>query len=130
MDYTLTSNQGPVHKSEVIVIPTSVTQTFENDYMKLSAPSGWKISPVNKTSNVGTCVNKTNCTYKTKTEVDPSAVNITKGNYILYINTRAKQTSGIIGGRLGEILIGAPSFGAVIKDYSSANSCANLIEGN
>lgn len=103
----------------------SLIQSYESDYMTLDILSGWKIKPVNKKSTVGTCVNKTNCTYKTKTEVDSSAVNITKDNYILYINTRAKQTSGIIGGRLGEILIGAPSYDA-LGNSNATYGCGDM----
>ena len=43
-----------------------------------------------------------------------AAVNITKGNYILYINVNATQASGVTGGRFAEIAQGAPSADAVV----------------
>src|SRR5260370_16916881 len=44
----------------------------------------------------------------------PAAVNITKGNYILYINTQTSQASGVEAGRFAEIAMGAPSVDAVV----------------
>ncbi|GEM_PF-3333167 len=72
------------------------TKVYENEYMKLSIPEGWTATQSNKNSG---------------------AVNITKGNYILYINTQASQASGVTGGRFSEIAMGAPSADAVIKSY-------------
>lgn len=76
---------------------------FENQYMKVVLPSGW--------------------TARTTRRV-PAAVNITKGNYILYINTQASQASGVEGGRFAEIAMGAPSADAVVTEQPSP-PCGN-----
>jgi hypothetical protein len=67
--------------------------TFENEYLKNSLPDGWNAYAVSS---------------------NPAAVNITKGKYIIYINTRATQASGVEGGRFAEIAMGAPSADAVV----------------
>jgi hypothetical protein len=66
---------------------------YENQYMKLVLLPGWTA---------------------TRPRRIPAAVNITKGNYILYINTQASQASGVEGGRFAEIAMGAPSVDAVV----------------
>jgi hypothetical protein len=71
---------------------------YENQYMKVVLPPGWSA---------------------TRPRRFPAAVNITKGNYILYINTQASQASGVEGGRFAEIAMGAPSVDAVVKEYPS-----------
>ena len=69
---------------------------FENQYMKIALPPGW--------------------TAKRPGRI-PTAVNITKGNYILYISTQASQASGVEGGRFDEIAMGAPSADAVVTQH-------------
>ena len=71
---------------------------YENQYMKVVLPPGWKA---------------------TRPRRIPAAVNITKGNYILYINTQASQASGVEGGRFAEIAMGAPSVDAVVTTQPS-----------
>src|SRR5579872_1962875 len=66
---------------------------YENQYMKVVLPSGWTAKKARRA---------------------PAAVNIAKGNYILYINTQASQASGVEGGRFSEIAMGAPSADAVV----------------
>lgn len=68
-------------------------RVYENQYMKVDLLPGW--------------------TAKNARSI-PAAVNITKGNYILYINTQASQASGVEGGRFSEIAMGAPSADAVV----------------
>src|SRR3989338_6794435 len=77
---------------EVTTTPTAVAQSkvYSNTYMSVTIPGGWSYSATQS-----------------------GAVNITKDNYILYINPRAQQASGIQGGRYGEIAGGAPSSDAV-----------------
>lgn len=69
---------------------------YENQYMKVALLPGWTAKKPRRT---------------------PGAVNIAKGNYILYINTQASQASGVEGGRFDEIAMGAPSADAVITEY-------------
>lgn len=85
-----------------IIKPTkhseTIAQIFQNQYMKIELADGWvakEAQPQNST--------------------EPVAVNITKGNYILYINTKASQASGVQGGRFAEIAMGSPSADAVIS---------------
>ena len=98
------------------VLPTPKIQIYENKFMKVTIPDGWTARQANRTVYYGTCVNKENCVTTPKVEPNPPAVNITKGNYILYINTQASQASGAEGGRFAEISMGAPSVDAVIKE--------------
>lgn len=100
---------------------TPRSQVYGNQYMKVTIPAGWTAKQANKTIYYGNCVNKENCTTTPKVEPNPAAVNITKGNYILYINTQASQASGVIGGRFGEIAGGAPSADAVV--IKQPNEC-------
>ena len=71
---------------------------YENQYMKVVLPPGWTAKKPRRT---------------------PAAVNIAKGNYILYINTQASQASGVEGGRFSEIAMGAPSADAVVTEQPS-----------
>src|SRR5260370_7560942 len=71
---------------------------YENQYMKIVLLPGWTA---------------------TRPRRIPAAVNITKGNYILYINTQASQASGVEGGRFAEIAMGAPSVDAVVTLHPS-----------
>ena len=90
--------------------------------MKVMIPAGWTAKQASKTVYYGSCAGyKTDCTTVRKTEPNPAAVNITKGNYILYINTQASQASGVEGGRFSEIAMGAPSAEAVVTDWP--NEC-------
>lgn len=80
--------------------PADQASVYETGYMKVSIPAGWKATAAGKNS---------------------SAVNIAKGNYILYINTQAGQASGVEGGRFAEIAMGAPSAEAVVTEWP--NNC-------
>jgi hypothetical protein len=71
---------------------------YENEYMKVVLLPGWTAKSPRR---------------------HPGAVNIARGNYILYINTQASQASGVQGGRLDEIAMGAPSADAVITTWPS-----------
>jgi hypothetical protein len=71
---------------------------YENQYLKVVLLPGWKA---------------------TRPRRIPAAVNISKGNYILYINTQATQASGVEGGRFDEIAMGAPSVDAVVTSFPS-----------
>src|SRR5262245_41245843 len=71
---------------------------YENQYMKVVLLPGWAAKSPRR---------------------HPGAVNIAKGNYILYINTQASQASGVEGGRLDEIAMGAPSADAVVTTWPS-----------
>ncbi len=105
-----TVTETPTQNTETPVNEIKST-TFENDYMKLTLPEGWKaqVAPQKLYDNSDVPTTKPN----------PAAVNITKGNYILYINTEAQQASGITGGRFAEIAQGAPSADAVIISQPS-----------
>lgn len=85
------------NKTEEKSKPVSESKVYENKYMKFTLPAGWAVT-------LG---------------ADSSAVNIIKEEYILYINTKAEQASGIDGGRFSEIAIGAPSADAVIATHPS-----------
>lgn len=71
---------------------------YENQYMKINLLPGWAAARPRRI---------------------PAALNITKGNYILYINTQASQASGVQGGRFDEIAMGAPSVDAVVTSFPS-----------
>ncbi|HEV3041929.1 MAG TPA: hypothetical protein VHA33_29475 [Candidatus Angelobacter sp.] len=71
---------------------------YENQYLKVVLLPGWTAKKARRT---------------------PAAVNISKGNYILYLNTQASQASGVEGGRFAEIAMGAPSADAVVTEYPS-----------
>lgn len=81
---------------EATTTPTTVTQSkvYSNQYLSVTIPAGWSYS----TTQSG-------------------AINITKNNYILYINPRAQQASGVEGGRFGEIALGAPSADAAVLEW-------------
>ncbi|MBX4188035.1 MAG: hypothetical protein KW793_02770 [Candidatus Doudnabacteria bacterium] len=90
------------NKIEVTPNPApNLTQStvFENQFLKLNISSGWTVREVGS---------------------NPAAVNISKGNYILYINTRATQASGAEGGRFAEIALGSTSADAVVTVQPSA----------
>ena len=73
--------------------PGNQNAVYEDQYMKLVLQPGWRATRARRV---------------------PGAVNITKGSYILYINTQASQASGVQGGRFAEIGMGAPSVDAVV----------------
>jgi hypothetical protein len=73
--------------------PENQNAAYENQYMKVVLQPGWAAKKPRRTL---------------------SAVNITRGNYILYISTQATQASGAEGGRFSEIAMGAPSADAVV----------------
>jgi len=76
---------------------------YENQYMRVILLPGWTAKSPRRT---------------------PTAVNIAKGNYILYINTQASQASGVEVGRFSEIAMGAPSADAVVTVQPST-PCGN-----
>jgi hypothetical protein len=78
--------------------PSSQNTVYENQYLRVVLPPGWTAKSPRR---------------------HPAAVNIAKGNYILYINTQASQASGVEGGRFDEIAMGAPSADAVVTTFPS-----------
>ncbi len=86
--------------------PQTQSHVYENQYMKVTIPAGWSAKQVMTYGYV-------DYSAKPSLELVPVAVNITKGNYILYINAQGQQASGINGGRFNEIAQGAPSVTAV-----------------
>ncbi len=93
--------------------PTPTPQTsnvYENRYLKVLVPEGWAAKEAAQTVYNGQVPGS---------QPNPAAVNITKGNYILYINTQASQASGVEGGRFAEIAQGAPSADAVVTEQPS-----------
>jgi len=88
---TPSSNYSPVNPPI-----TNNPVVYDNQYINLIIPAGW--------------------TYTTTKMGD---INLFKDNYILYINPNLHQTSGVQGGRFGEIALGAPSSDAVIKTQPS-----------
>jgi len=101
------SNPKPAATSPVVSNPSPVLQkqVFENDFMKFVIPNGWIATEATKQVRANGISKKV---------PNPAAVNITKGNYILYINTQAQQASGVEGGRFAEAAMGAPSADAVV----------------
>jgi len=71
--------------------PLSNENQFENNYLKISIPDGWKYT----------------------TPLD-GAINLTKDNYILYINPVFKRSTSQSETRFTEITSGSPSADAVI----------------
>ena len=78
---------------------------YENEYMSVTLVDGWISTEATQITYVDGVA---------KQEPNPSTVNITGGNYILSINTQAKQASGVKGGRFGEIAQGISSADAVV----------------
>ncbi len=76
--------------------PTPSSTIFKSPYFSVTVPSDWKATSARSSAE---------------------AVNITKGNYILYINTHASQVGGGFGGRFSEIAMGAPSADATITEW-------------
>lgn len=96
---TLPANQQPPAN------PQNQGTVYENQFMKVVIPAGWKATTAIKIVYNGNVEEKS---------ANLAAVNITKGNYILYINVQASQASGVEGGRFAEIAMGAPSADAVV----------------
>jgi hypothetical protein len=85
--------------------PTAQGTVFSNQYLSINILPGWVAK---QPSSV------------------PQSVNITKGNYILYINPLFGHASGIEGGRFGEVAGGMPSVDAVVTNQAMADgyTCA------
>ena len=97
------------------VMPTA--RVYENQYMSLKVPDDWHLTEATRTSTDQTYNKATGITTVNGTRVEKTgAVNIMKGNYILYINPNASQAGGAEGGRFAEIAMGAPSVDAVMTD--------------
>ncbi len=90
----------PVATPPISHAPNIVNGVYSNQYLTLTVPAGWKLTEATK---IG-------------------AVNLTKGNYILYINPRVSQASGVEGGRFEEYAGGSPSVGAVVV-YHPGGPC-------
>lgn len=84
---------------------TSQGDVYENEYFKVSLPLGWTTTPAYDNWSVDGKIEK---------RVNPAAINIVNGNYILYINVLAGHASGVQGGRFSEVSMGAPSADAVM----------------
>jgi hypothetical protein len=102
---------------------SSTAAIYENEYMKVTLLPGWVAQQAKRITYNQNCVSFKDCTTTPKVEPNPAAVNITKGDYILYINTQASQASGIEGGRFYEIAGGAPSVEAVVQDPGAGVTC-------
>lgn len=92
--------------------PATTTQPshiYETSELAVTIPAGWTATEV--TQNGIT---------------NPSAVNITKGGWILYMNVNASQASGVSGGRFAEIGMGAPSVDAVVLEQPNECGTAKL----
>jgi hypothetical protein len=93
------NNFGPQNTAATATQTTSTStgigQVYSNKYMTVTIPPGWVIAP---------------------TSSNASAITITKGDYILFINTRTSQASGIQGGRFGEIAGPGASVNAVVTE--------------
>ncbi|MBX4204727.1 MAG: hypothetical protein KW788_00890 [Candidatus Doudnabacteria bacterium] len=93
---------------------TPQKSVYENSNMKITLEDGWIAKQAGS---------------------NQAAVNIIKGNYILYINTQASQASGVQGGRFAEIAQGAPSVDAVVTVQPSppcgtSQSGKTIIDGD
>ena len=78
---------------------TTKPTVYQNSYVSITLEDGWKAQGLANGS-----------------------VNITKGDYILYINPAYKQTSGVTGARFAEISNGAPS-ADLVTVYQPAMEC-------
>jgi len=110
-DTAAASRQAQVNSlGRTVASPTSsaspASTTFRNQYLTVSVPSGWSAVQV-----AGSL----------------ASVNITKDGYVLYINAKAYQASGVNGGRFAEIAQGAPSADAVIKSWPSSPCSAPVL---
>ncbi|MFA5991132.1 MAG: hypothetical protein WC794_02730 [Candidatus Doudnabacteria bacterium] len=102
------NNQPMGDPSPAVSANQIADKIYETPNLKVEIPAGWTVTEAVKTVYEGSVVKKI---------ANPAAVNIIKGDYILYINTEAGQASGVEGGRFGEIASGAPSAEAVVKEW-------------
>lgn len=86
--------------------PEATGTVYENEKLSITIPTGWTASEV--------ITNVDSKSDGATTELNPAAVNITNGKWILYVNVDASQASGVEGGRFAEIGMGAPSVDAVV----------------
>ncbi len=98
--------------------PVALGKIYETDFLKVTIPDGWTAAEANQTTYVPSGTGSD----KPVISPNPAAVNITQGNYILYINAQAQQASGVEGGRFAEISMGAPSADAVVI-YQPGGPC-------
>jgi len=91
-----------VNSASATPTPASTPASLKNQYLQVNLLSGWTAKEVPGNAR---------------------AIHITKGNYILFINTNATQASGVTGGRFAEIGQGAPSADTVIKSWP-ADPCS------
>lgn len=88
---------------------TQPSHIYETSELAVTIPAGWTATEATQNGIA-----------------NPSAVNITKGSWILYINVNASQASGVTGGRFAEIGMGAPSVDAVVLDEPNECGTATL----
>lgn len=130
-------NANKVNKSSTtnITPTTSVVPTSTNNSTHKTSPTPNKTTkPSNpKSSAKPTLASFVNSHFEIKLQPGwvakgqpTGVVNITKGDYILYINPRFKQTSGIEGARLDEIITGSPS-GDLVTLFHPAVECSNTL---
>jgi hypothetical protein len=117
---SVSSNQTPAVAQNVMpnstnaTSPKAVASTFTDENLSINVLPGWTA----KQSTVAAL---------------PEAVNITKGNYILYINPLFGHASGIEGGRFTEVVSGMPSLDLVmanVEQPSNASDCASVTYGD
>jgi len=89
--------------------PNKQSGVYETEYLKVTIPTGWTAAQ----ANLRALDYDANSIYS-----NPAAVNITKGDYILYINTQATLPEG---SGFSQIAWGAPSVSKVLK--SSGDPC-------
>ena len=110
-----TPEATPTPPAVIPAPPVAIKGTvYENNYLKITIPSGWTVKIPNRTVSFTPC-SATGC--QTKIQPDPKSLNVIKGNYILFVNARAEQASGVEGGRFEEYAGGAPSVEALIIDH-------------
>ncbi len=98
-----TTTGGVVKDDQKPVVTGTV---YENSKFSIAIPKGWTASEA--------IINIDSKSDGATTELNPAAVNITNGKWILYVNVDANQASGVPGGRFAEIGMGAPSVDAVV----------------
>lgn len=109
---------SPSDNSSATPVAPSMGQQYENEYMKIVVPEGWQLTEATQVLQQKTYNTITGKEIPVGTPVatKTGAVNIIKGQYILYIHPNAVQASGAPGGRFAEIVSGAPSGDAVILE--------------
>jgi hypothetical protein len=78
--------------------PSITKRVYDNQYMRFEYPAEWTAAEGYQSPNI---------------------VNITKDNYILFINADVTQASGVEGGRFAEIAQGSPSADTVVIEQPS-----------